>query len=212
MKFAVGYQQHPGAEPFVNVVKKYQEHIDEVYFPWIGIPSGRAMLGSAFSLSLYGKAYDGNKTQEDLRKHLEWELTEIRRMGIKLDLLFNSNCYGEDAISVDFEKQLCSILGHLESLGILPEIVTTTSTFVADRIKKHFPMIELRASVNMRVDSILSMEYLSDYFDSFHIRRDIQRDLPTVAAFHEWCRKKRKKALHSGQQRLSAVLSRADFP
>ncbi len=193
MKFAVGYQQHPGVEPFARVVAKYREHIDEVYFPWIGVPSGRAMLGSAFSLSLYGKPYNGKMTGEDLQRQLEQELQEIRSMGIKLDILFNANCFGEDAISVDFEKQLCAILEHLDSLGILPDIVTTTSPFAADRLKKHFPKIERRASVNMRIDSIPAMEYLADIFDSFHIRRDIQRDLPTVAAFHEWCRKNGRK-------------------
>ena len=182
MKFAVGYQQTDIGEPFSGIVRDYREAIAEVYFPWPGTASGRASLGCV------GGAVDWSAQTE-----LEQELAAIRNMGVKLDLLFNANCYGAFAISSRFRNEIVSILSYLESKELLPEIITTTSPFVAHVVRKEYPDIEIRASVNMRIDSTLAMEYLSALFDSFHIRRDLQRDLAAVKVFHEWCAAHGKK-------------------
>lgn len=184
MKFAVGYQQTDTGEPFRGIVRDYRDAIAEVYFPWPGCASGRASLGCISG------AVDWSAQAE-----LERDLAEIRGMGIKLDLLFNANCYGGYAISSRFRNEIVSILAYLESRGLLPEIITTTSPFVAHVVRKEYPGMEIRASVNMRIDSTLAMEYLSGLFDSFHIRRDLQRDLETVKVFHEWCRMHGKKLI-----------------
>ncbi len=182
MKFAIGYQEPANGEPFSAIVGDYRESIAEVYFPWPGLASGRTALGRRRG------AVDWSSQQI-----LEEELLEIRRMGVGLDLLFNANCYGGNAISRRFEAEIASLLDYLEFIELLPEVVTTTSPFVAATVKKHFPGIEVRASVNMRIDSTLAMSYLADTFDSFHIRRDLQRDLAAVAEFHAWCAKNGKK-------------------
>ena len=182
MKFAIGYQQPANGEDFADIVADYRDDIAEVYFPWPGMSSGRAALAK------YHGATDWNAQRE-----LEESLSTIRDMGVKLDLLFNANCYGERAISAAFSNEICSIIDYLGQLGLLPDVITTTSPFVATVVKKNFSDIETRASVNMRLDSTLAMEYLSDIFDSFHIRRDLQRDIPTVALFHDWCTQHGKK-------------------
>jgi len=41
MKFAIGYRDAPGGEPFSAVVTDYREAAAEVYFSWSGQPSGR---------------------------------------------------------------------------------------------------------------------------------------------------------------------------
>ncbi|MBO5922905.1 MAG: hypothetical protein J6Q81_00190, partial [Lentisphaeria bacterium] len=80
-----------------------------------------------------------------------------------------------------------------ESEELLPEIITTTSPFVADTVKTRYNNIEIRASVNMRIDSLTAIEYLADKFDSFYLRRDLQRDLETVALFADWSKQHNKK-------------------
>lgn len=182
MKFAVGYQQTDTGEPFSGIVREYREAIAELYFPWPGTASGRAALGCV------GGAVDWSAQAE-----LERELKEIRGMGVRLDLLFNANCYGAFAISSRFREEIVSILSYLDNRELLPEIITTTSPFVAHVVRETYPGIEIRASVNMRIDSTLAMEYLSGLFDSFHIRRDLQRDLETVKLFHDWCVRHGKK-------------------
>jgi hypothetical protein len=182
MKFAIGYQQTDSGEPFESIVFDYLPHIEEVYFPWPGVSSGRAALG------IIRGAADWSAQAE-----LERNLQAIRSYGVKLDLLLNANCHGERAISQSLNNEICSIVDHLDCLGLMPEIITTASPFVATVIKRNFVDIEVRASVNMRIDSTLAMEYLSDVFDSFHIRRDLQRDIATVAHFHSWCTSHEKK-------------------
>ena len=184
MKFAVGYQQTDTGEPFSAIVRDYRESIAEVYFPWPGSASGRAALGRI----------DG-AADWSAQARLEEELAEIRSLNVRLDLLFNANCYGGEAISSAFRNRIVSILAYLNGKGVLPEIVTTTSPFVAHVVRSEYPGIEIRASVNLRIDSTLAMEYLSDLFDSFYLRRDLQRDLARVQRFHQWCAGHGKKLL-----------------
>ncbi len=176
MKFAVGYQEPENRELFSRIVADYRKNICEVYFALPGSPSGRT-----------------DYARQDSIDRLEEELTAIRQMGIKLDLLFNANCYGGSAVSLDFEKKFCAVLEDLRSVGLLPDILTTTSPYVAMLVKKHWREVEVRASVNMRIDSIDGMDYLGDLYDSFYIRRDLQRDIPTVKRFKEWCDRNGKK-------------------
>jgi len=182
MKFALGYQQPENGESFADIVTDYRDSLAEVFFPWGGAPSGRVALGR-------GKgSFDFGAQME-----LENDLRRIRGFGIKLDLLFNANCYGNHAISRSLEHETNALLEYLDSLGLLPEIVTTTSPFLAMSIRKHAPKIEIRASVNMRLDSTSAMSYVVDLFDSFYIRRDIQRDLTAVREVKTWCDNHNKK-------------------
>ncbi len=181
MKFAVGYQQPDNGEAFSALTADYASDLAEVYFAWPGSASGR----TAWDRS--GGAVDWAAQQR-----LEEDLAAIRGQGLKLDLLLNANCYGERAISRSLENEIGSLLSYLRDRGIDPEIVTTASPFVAHVVKRHFPEIETRASVNMRLDSTLALEYLADTFDSFHLRRDLQRDLSTVARFYDWCERHEK--------------------
>ncbi len=177
MKFAAGFQYIDNGTLFSEMIADYKAQIGEVYFAFPGTASGRPDAG----------------TPEECIDQLEYELTAIRKMGIALDLLLNGNCYGAYAVSEKFQQEIISILKYLDKNGLLPEVVTTTSTFVATVIKRAFPEVGIRASVNMRIDSTTAMEYLADKFDSFYIRRDLQRDLPTVEKFSKFCRNNGKK-------------------
>ncbi|MCA1809236.1 MAG: hypothetical protein LC725_07300 [Lentisphaerae bacterium] len=101
MKFAIGYQQ-PEHEPFPAMVADYRAQVDEVYFPWVGAPSGRAPLGAGSS-----------RRDWQAQAILEEDLIHLREMGVRLDLLFNANCYGGDALSERLANEVCSIVDHL---------------------------------------------------------------------------------------------------
>ncbi|MBQ7293257.1 MAG: hypothetical protein IJW79_05905, partial [Clostridia bacterium] len=66
------------------------------------------------------------------------------------------------------------------------DIITTASPAIAHTVKTHFPNIEVRASVNMRIGTIKGMEYLSDLFDSFHVQRDYNRDIEHLKMLKKW--------------------------
>ena len=45
MKFAVGYQlPEEDEESLINIIKDFKEKIEEVYFPWLDLPSGRMKI------------------------------------------------------------------------------------------------------------------------------------------------------------------------
>jgi hypothetical protein len=177
MQFAVGYSQRDDTEEsFVDVVRDYREHVAEVYFPWVGAASGRAALGTQRGL-----------TDWTAQQTLEADLRAFRETGLKLDLLFNANCYGARAVSQSLENEVGGILAHLEDTVGGVDIVTTTSPFIAHVIRTHFPDIEIRASVNMRLGTVEAMSYVADLFDSFYLQRDLQRDIGYVSDIKSWC-------------------------
>ena len=178
MKFAVGYQTPQNGERFSDIVKTYRDHISEVYFAWPGMASGRPTGG----IQDWGA-----------QRRLEEELSTLRRMGVKLDLLLNGNCYGGDAISSGLQEAVIGLLEYLAAHGCCPEIVTTTSPFIAHIIKEECAGIEIRASVNMRIGTIQALEYASTYFDSFYLQRDYQRDLSYVRKVSQWAKETGKK-------------------
>ncbi len=182
MKYAVGYQNTYAWEPFTDVAADYKDHISEVFFPWPASPSGRPPVMP-----------DEGSTVQDLEENLLSDLKKLKEMGIRPDLLLNANCYGTEAVSHGFEQRICEVIDTLGNAGCMPEVVTTTSFFAAHVVKKHFPQIDVRSSVNMRIGTVQAMEYAADVFDSFYIQRDYQRNLAYVQEVSEWCHSNGKK-------------------
>lgn len=183
MKFAVGFQLYDlGEEPFSQIVSTYRDRISEVFFAWQDTPSGRSGIASRHGV-----------TDWTAQSRMEEELRAIKAMGVKLDLLFNGNCYGQYALSEKLANTVGSIISHLnETVGGV-DIVTTTSPAIAHTVRKYFPDIEIRASVNMKIGSVKGMEYMADLFDSFHVQRDYNRDLKHLQELKQWADDNGKK-------------------
>lgn len=185
MKLAVGFQLYgEGEEPFSHIVAAYRNSISEVFFSWQDVASGRSAVATRHGY-----------TDWTAQRRTEEELCAIRAMGIKTDLLFNGNCYGEYAISEKLANTVISVIGHLQQAVGGVDIVTTASLAVAHTVRKHFPEIELRASVNMQIGTEKGMEYLDDLFDSFHIKREFNRDVAYVRRLREWADDAGKKLI-----------------
>lgn len=185
MKFAVGYQLGtPEGRAFPEIVEQYKDHISEVFFPWQDFASCRSAVATRHGY-----------TDWTAQRQQEQELAQLRELGVKLDLVLNGNCYGQYAISEKLANQVCSILDHLETVCGGVDIVTTASPAIAHTIRKFYPKIELRASVNMRIGTVKGMEYMAEYFDSFHIQRDYNRDLDRIAQLKGWADKNGKKLI-----------------
>ena len=181
LKLSVGYQEGDRL-PFSETVKAYLPAIEEVYFAWIGEKSGRSPIGG----------YDGY-LDYSLQGRLVSELKRIREMGVRLDLLFNANCYGEEAMSEVLRGRVLSILEYLSTEGLLPEAVTTASPAIATVLRESYPDIELRASVNMRIGSVKGMQYMAGLFDSFCVAKECNRDLARLRAMRDYADAEGKK-------------------
>jgi collagenase-like PrtC family protease len=176
VKLAAGYQlAEEDEEPLVDIVRDYREQVAEVYFPWLDMPSGRAPLTSR-------RGYVDWSAQE----RLEADLREFRGMGVRLDLLFNAACYGRHAASRHLENRVVSVLDHLGEVAGGVDAVTTTSLAVARTVKRSFPEVEVRASVNMRIGTAEAMRYVAGLFDGYHVARELNRDLAALRGLKQW--------------------------
>lgn len=175
MKFAIGYQlAEEGELSFSTLVREYRVQVVEVYFPWVGQASGRASLTNR-----HGYIHWAGQRQ------LEDDLVALRDLGVQRCLLFNANCYGDYANSRYLQHQVASVLDHLlELCGV--EVVTTTSPAIAMTIKRHYPMVRTRASVNMRLGTIQQLSYVADFFDEYCLQRDFNRDLVHLHEVVSW--------------------------
>lgn len=181
LKLSVGYQ-YSEKFSFASMVEQYAESIEEVYFSWVDHASGRSMIGG----------YDGY-FDYSLQNTLVEELRRIKENNIKLDLLFNANCYGEDAISEVLRGRVCSVIDFLEDQGIAPEIVTTTSPAIAHMVKERYGDIELKASVNMRIGTVKGMQYVAHLFDSYCVAKECNRNLEQLKKMRKWADENHKK-------------------
>ena len=185
IKYSVGFQLYENEEePFSQIAKVYKEHISEVFFAWQDISTGRSVIATRHGY-----------TDWSAQARTEEELRAIKNFGIKLDLLFNGNCYGEYAISEKLANTVVSVIEYLEHISCGVDIITTASPAIAHTVKKHFPQIEVRASVNMRIGTVKGMEYLSDLFDSFHVQREYNRDMEHLRLLKEWADHSKKKLI-----------------
>lgn len=179
MLFSVGYQLRED-DLFLNAVLDNKEHISELYFPWDDFPNGRSILSGS---EIY---------KYDAIKKIDSDFVKIKASGIKFNLLLNANCYGADAQSRKFFLKVGDAVDYLtERYGL--SAVTTTSPLIAKFLKQNFSCIDVRASVNMGIEGTDAMDYISDRFDSFYLKREYNRDMKRLKEIKAWCDKNSKR-------------------
>ena len=179
LKYTVGL---PKNNPqFLDCIIENKDHIYEVYFSFGDFPSGSSSQTGGDCLSPF-----------EIMNIQENALKALCENGIKLNLLFNANCYGKDSQSRAFFNKLGETVDYVkEAFGLAS--ITTTSPLIAKFIKNNFEDLEVRASVNMEIGSIEGMEYLAEYFDSYYLKRELNRDFSQIIPLKEWCDKNNKK-------------------
>lgn len=90
---------------------------------------------------------------------------------------------------------MISVIAYLNDTVGAVDLVTTASPAIAHTVKKHFPNIEIRASVKMGIGTVKGMEYLADLFDSFHVKREYNHDLQYLKMLKKWAEPKGKKLI-----------------
>lgn len=179
MKFMIGLQN--ANDELVRCIKENKDNIYEVYFSW-------------------GDFANGRNTQTEREGYTAWELqrwqaealAELSKCGIALNLLFNANCYGRDSQSRAFFEKVGTTVDYIKENYLLNS-VTTTSPLIAKFIKNNFEGIEVRASVNMEIGTEQGMDYISEYFDSYYMKRELNRDFDTIMRLSRWCGNNGKK-------------------
>lgn len=180
MRFSVGYTTG-ASERFLQEIVCLKKDIKEVYFSWGSMPSGRNAQTRSETLTPW----------EAQAKQLR-DLAFLHREGLDFNLLFNANCYGDSAQARDFFASVGETVEYVGTHFSLSS-VTTTSPLIAKFLKQNFKNVDVRASVNMGIGSILGMEYVADLFDSFYVKRELNRDLSALQELRDWCDKNGKE-------------------
>lgn len=178
--------------PFKEVCARNLPRIRETFFAWPGVLSCRPAPDFT----------------PELRERMVSDLRWARENGVLLDTLFNCNCYGERAVSSELADFAENALREMDAAGLLPDIVTTTSPFLATMFRRSRPALEIRLSVNMRVHGSTGFEPVAELFDSFYVSREIQREPRRLAAISQWARANGKKI---GMQANSGCLRQCAF-
>lgn len=174
MKFSVGYQMMPNST-FLDAILAYRDRISEVYFSWGSYANGRNSQLRQMNLT----AWEAQRRQEE-------DLKLLSDNGLKLNLLFNAMCYGKDSQSRAFFEGIGNTVDYISNhLGLAS--VTTTSPLIARFVKENFSGIDVRASVNMGIGTPEAMSYLKDCFDSFYMKRELNRDFTAIHKLKQWC-------------------------
>lgn len=178
MKFSVGLKL--GDSQLLDCILENKEHIHEVYFSWGELPNGRSnqLTNDSFAPWIL----------QDMQREA---LKTLSQAGIKLNLLFNGNCYGKDAQSRSFFQKIGTVTDYVaETYGL--GSVTTTSPLIAKFLHDNFPGLEVRASVNMEIGTVEAMSYMAEHFDSFYMQRELNRDFEAIRKLHTWCQENGK--------------------
>lgn len=179
MKFSVGL---PKNDPlFVDCIIKNSAHIGEVYFSWGDFASGRS-----------SQTNDGSLSHIELMEIQKENLKKLSENGLRLNLLFNANCYGKDSQSRAFFNKIGETADYIKTKYGLSS-VTCSSPLIAKFFKDNFDGIDVRASVNMEIGTVEGMDYLSDYFDSYYVKRELNRDIDRIKELHSWAKQNGKK-------------------
>jgi len=174
MKFSVGYQLFEN-DKFTSSIIDFKEYVSEVYFSWGDFPNGRNNQIKHMGLLPWVAQ---NKQMEDLKR--------LSDSGIKLNLLFNANCYGSNSQSREFFSKIGDTIDYIkENYGL--SSITTTSPLIAKFVKNNFVNLHIRASVNMEIGSIEGMKYIAEYFDGHYMKREFNRDFDKIKELHSWC-------------------------
>lgn len=179
MKYMIGLKN--GDEEFVEFITNHKEDIYEVYFSWGDIPNGRTSQLESMNYTTW--------EMQDMQRH---SLKKLSQHGVALNLLFNANCYGKESQSRMFFNKVGSIIEYVAgNYGL--QSVTTTSPLIAKFVHNNFEKIEIRASVNMEIGTVQGMDYLAEYFDSYYMKRELNRDFESIKTLHNWCNENGKK-------------------
>ncbi len=174
MKFTVGYQQREDAS-FLESIIAHKAHIHEVYFAFGDFANGRGRPNDKAGLL---------SCEADHRTLVDLAL--LREQGIALNILFNANCYGRESESRAFFHRIGETLDLFVTRYGLSS-VTTASPLIAKFVKENFEGVRVRASVNMEIGSREGMDYLADRFDSFYMKRELNRNFPAIRRLKKWC-------------------------
>ena len=178
----VGYNHYKRSD-LLMLCRKYSKSIDMVYFAWPTMGSGRGCSTTIL-----------NRDDIELTAELLYDLSIISSLGIKLNLLVNSSCFGETSLSSELVNNIDEILQICNNHDAPIYAVTTVSYVLAQQLKNKHPQLHIKCSINNHsLSSVRQLDILKDFYDGFYYNRDYNYDFDTLKEISSWCRSHNKK-------------------
>lgn len=171
-KYSIGYQL-PKNDSIPSIVRDFEENISEVYFAFPGVISARPTLEKKFSKIFW----------KDIRI--------LEKMDIDLVALFNFS-FRDKYKKISAKEIIDRYELQIKSISNLTSIVTTDESFTKE-IKKRFPNLKIRMSVNAGVKTLEEIKRTSDLYDEYTLPKDPQRNIQYVKDVYSWCKRENKK-------------------
>ena len=181
-KLSIGYHagNYDGLDcSWSRGVSSYRGFVSEIFFPLPGMVSG--VRQSDFA-------------NRDNASRFYRDLSRLRAMDVDGVLLLDASCYGGDVVTEPFFRLIERGVQTVKESIHLKAVVTMTPP-LAEFLKKAFPKLEIRASVNERIGLVNQMEYAGRCYDGFYLRSDLSRDIRLVEKARKWC-EAHEKSLH----------------
>ena len=188
-KLAVGWFDNM---PFKDACAPHVERIKEVFFAWPGVAASRPM----------------DDWTDVRRERIVSDLRWAKENGIELDTIFNANCYGDISMTETLADLVTEKLNEMDSKGLFPNHLTTTSPFIAKVVRTRFPSLKIRFSINMDIATTGALGYVEDMFDSFYAGRNAHRRLDYIKEMSSWAKAHGKMM---GMQANSGCLHNCPF-
>lgn len=162
LKFSVGFN---GSLGFVDVVAKYRDYIEDIYFVGPGLASGRASGGR-----LGAQSYT-----------LALHQTLLRAKALKLatNMVFDALCVGSDyGTNRQGEKVVGVLKIHTDLYGL--KAATSVSPIDAQLIKRTFPALRVHGSENMFIRNVVQAKEVAPFCDVLVLDRHMNRDIDSI--------------------------------
>ena len=157
-------------KPFAEICSNHLSRIKEIFFAWPGVVASRPMDDWTAA------------RRAQIISDLKW----ARENGIELDAIFNANCYGDIAMTETLANHVTGVIREMDRENLFPEHLTTTSPFIATVVKKEFPAIKVRFSINMDISTQNALKYVDSLCDEFYAGRNAHRSLEYVKKMGAW--------------------------
>ena len=106
----------------------------------------------------------------------------------------NNQIYSDELTPFEMLAWQDKALGALTAEDISLNLLFNGNCYGRDsQSRKFFEDIEVRASVNMEIGTVEGMEYVSQYFDSYYMKREYNRDFSRIEELKGWCDENGKK-------------------
>ncbi len=114
-------------------------------------------------------------TRKEAEKHIE----KVRSAGLRFNYVLNAPCMGNQEFSANVKKEILEYVAWIYGSGV--NSVTVSIPYIVDLVIKHFPKLEVVASVFSGIDSVRMVEHFEKQgIRHMVVEQALNRNIPAL--------------------------------